>query len=204
MQIDHVLIAVPDLGPSVRAVEEQLGMLSLEGGRHPAWGTANRIVPLGEAYLELVAVEDEAAAETVPFGRWVARSMTDRPKPMGWAVRVEHLDETANRLGLTVGSGSRARPDGRTISWRAAGIETAASEPSLPFFIEWANDADLPGRTPVAHGLDGMRIARLVIDGDPDRLATWLGEHELPVEIRRGPAAVAHVVLEHGGREIVL
>jgi len=56
VQIDHVLIAVPDLGPSVRAVEEQLGMLSLEGGRHPDWGTANRIVPLGEAYLELVAV----------------------------------------------------------------------------------------------------------------------------------------------------
>jgi len=204
VQIDHVLIAVPDLGPSVRAVEEQLGMPSLEGGRHPDWGTANRIVPLGEAYLELVAVEDGAAAETVPFGRWVARSTADRPKPMGWAVRVEHLEETADRLELTVESGSRARPDGRTISWRAAGIEAAASEPSLPFFIEWANDADLPGRTPVAHGFEGMRIARLVIDGDPDRLATWLGEHELPVEIRRGPATVAHVVLERGGREAVL
>jgi hypothetical protein len=63
MQIDHVLIAVADLGPSARAFEAKLGVTSVEGGRHPQWGTANRIVPLGDTYLELVSVADPGSGE---------------------------------------------------------------------------------------------------------------------------------------------
>ena len=51
---------------------------SVDGGRHPGWGTANRIVPLGDTYIELVTVVDEAEAAQSPFGRWVA-SAPDGP-----------------------------------------------------------------------------------------------------------------------------
>src|SRR3954453_3346382 len=63
VQLDHALIAVHDLVPAARELQARHGLASLEGGRHPGWGTANRIVPLGETYLELVAIvdEDEAA-----------------------------------------------------------------------------------------------------------------------------------------------
>jgi hypothetical protein len=204
MQIDHVLIAVADLGPSARAFEAKLGVTSVEGGRHTQWGTANRIVPLGDTYLELVSVADRAAASGTAYGSWVARAAANPSRPMGWAVRVEDLDELARRLGLAVTRGGRVRPDGRSISWRTAGIEVAASEPSLPFFIEWADEMDLPGRATVAHPFHGIRLARLVIAGDPDRLADWLGKHRLPVDVRRGDAAVVQVVLEHAGGETVL
>jgi hypothetical protein len=96
--IDHLLIATGDLDAAAAAAE-RLGLPVAAGGRHPGWGTANRIVPLGDAYLELVAVVDPAEAATSGFGSWVAAAP---PGPMGWAVRPRDLKATASRLGLGV------------------------------------------------------------------------------------------------------
>src|SRR5690349_10344511 len=114
------------------------GLYSVEGGRHPAWGTANRIVPLGDSYLELVAVVEPATAATCAFGRWVASGASTIARPIGWAVRTSHLDEIAQRLDLPVHAGSRTTVAGDELQWRSAGIDEAAAEPSLPFFIQWA------------------------------------------------------------------
>ena len=151
-----------------------IGLPSVEGGRHPGWGTANRIVPLGETYIELVTVVDETEAAQSPFGRWVASAPDG---PLGWAVRTDRLDDIARRLGLTVASGSRG-----DLRWRLAGIEHAAAEPYLPFFIEWAPGTPLPGRGAVGE------LSELQLRGDPDRLAAWLGEHHLPITVNlKGP-----------------
>ena len=165
-------------------MEAQHGLASIEGGRHPGWGTANRIVPLGDTYLELVAVVDEAQAARNPFGRWVAGAP---PGPLGWAVRTDGLDKVAGWLGLTVEDGSRIGRDGRRIEWRLAGVEQAASQPSLPFFIEWAPGTTLPG-----HGHEG-RIDALELVGDVERLREWLGGHQLPITVRSGAPAVAAI-----------
>jgi Glyoxalase-like domain len=77
-ELDHVLVAVPDLAAAARVLEEEHGLTAIEGGRHPGWGTANRIVPLGDSYLELVAVVDAGEAARSPFGRWVAASQSAR------------------------------------------------------------------------------------------------------------------------------
>jgi hypothetical protein len=179
LELDHVLIAVGDL--------EAAGDLpSVPGGRHPGWGTANRIVPLGETYLELIAVVDPAEAARTPFGRWVAASHG----LLGWAVRTGDIDAVAARLQLDVGGGSRVRGDGRVLSWRLAGVEQAVAEPHLPFFIQWGEGTELPGS-----GGGAFRLAGLELRGDPARLAEWLGDHELPVEIADGEPAVTRVVL---------
>jgi hypothetical protein len=47
MELDHVLIGVTDLAAAARELEARCGLVSVEGGSHPHWGTANRIVPLG-------------------------------------------------------------------------------------------------------------------------------------------------------------
>jgi len=60
LELDHVLLAVADLEAAGREIEAWYGLTSIEGGRHPGWGTANRIVPLGETYLELITVVDES------------------------------------------------------------------------------------------------------------------------------------------------
>src|SRR5687767_15772991 len=45
-----------------RDFEARHGLASVDGGRHRDFGTANRIIPLGSTYLELVAVVDPGAA----------------------------------------------------------------------------------------------------------------------------------------------
>jgi Glyoxalase-like domain len=204
LELDHVLIAVAELGAAASELETRHGLVSIEGGRHPGWGTANRIVPLGETYLELIAVVDEAEAAESSFGRWVLEAHPDLATPLGWAVRTDELDLVAQRLGLTVRTGSRLAPDGELLRWRSAGIERAAVEPSLPFFIDWDPDSPLPGRTAVTHTVGLVKIARLVLDGDADRLAGWLGDHELPIVVCEGTPALASIVLAGPASEIVL
>ena len=204
MEIDHVLLAASDLAAGARELEARHGLASLDGGRHPGWGTATRIVPLGAAYLELVAVVDAAEAARSAFGSWVAGVGPGTVRPFGWAVRTDELDAVAGRLGLTVAAGSRATRDGRLLRWRLAGIEHVATEPSLPFFIEWGDDTPLPGRARADHPAGAVCIDRLELGGDADRLAGWLGEHDLPVTVRAGPPAVTCVVLAGAAGTIVV
>jgi hypothetical protein len=204
VELDHVLIAVTDLEAAGAEMEARQGLSSVVGGRHPGWGTANRIVPLGPSYLELVAVVDEQAAARSAFGRWVAGGASSLGRPLGWAVRTGELDEVGRRLGLPVRSGSRVAASGGLLRWRSAGIEQAAAEPCLPFFIEWAAGVPLPGTMVVAHPAAPVRISELLLDGEPDRVASWLGDHALPIVVHAGRPAVAAVVLRTVSGEVVL
>ena len=67
LELDHVLIAVDVLDEAGRWIEERHGLTSIQGGRHTGWGTANRIVPLGGSYLELIAVVDHKIVEIQVF-----------------------------------------------------------------------------------------------------------------------------------------
>jgi Glyoxalase-like domain len=161
-------------------------------------------VPLGDTYLELIAVVDETEAALSPVGSWVARACSGGARPLGWAVRTGELDTVARRLGLVVAAGSRVTRDGRTLRWRLAGKEQAAAEPFLPFFIEWAPGTPFPGRTPVTHRAGGVRIAKLQLVGDAERLDVWLGAHDLPIAVEPGSPALRSITLAGADREIVL
>ncbi|HUZ87714.1 MAG TPA: VOC family protein [Candidatus Baltobacterales bacterium] len=121
MELDHVLIAVANLSTAGRAIEEHHGLVTVEGGHHAAWGTANRIVPLGDSYLELVAVVDHARASESTFGRWVAAGASGAGQPLGWAVRTSRLAQIARRLDIPVHAGSRATSGGQHLRWRVDG-----------------------------------------------------------------------------------
>jgi hypothetical protein len=204
VEIDHILIAVGDLAVAAREFEEHHGLASIEGGRHPGWGTANRIAPLGKTYLELVAVVDAAEARQSVFGRWVARATNLQGQPIGWAVRTDEIDNVGRRLGLTVHAGSRVTPTGARLEWRAAGMEEAAAESSLPFFIEWSPRTSFPGHTPVRHAHGTPAITGILIRGDADRLADWLDGERLPIFVNPGNPMLAGIVLSRADREIVL
>jgi Glyoxalase-like domain len=144
VKLDHIVVAVHDLGSAAEYLESEHGLGSYVGGSHPPWGTANRIVPLGDSYLELIAVVDEPIAATSDVGRWVGGGASSRGSPIGWAVRPDDLDVTSRRLGLAAHKGSRTTPDGAIVRWRMAGIERALSD-HLPWFIEWSDTATSPG-----------------------------------------------------------
>ena len=202
LTIDHVILPVADLAVAAAEIETRYGLASIEGGSHPAWGTANRIVPLGDAYVELVTVIDPEAAAQAAFGRWVAGATPGRP--LGWAVRTNAIEDVARSLGLPVTLGQRAAPGRELITWRSAGVDVAARESGLPFFIQWGDSVGLPGATSVRHPRGPARVNRLVLTEDPARLAHWLGVHDLPLSVRAGPSGLSAVVLTQGHRAVEL
>jgi Glyoxalase-like domain len=204
MWMDHVIYAVDDLDAAGAVLFDREGLASVPGGRHEGWGTANRIVPLGATYLELITVADRARAADSLLGRWVASRASHLCRPLGWAVRTGELDQVAGRLGLTVSSGARAAPTGEVLRWRSAGMEQAAAESLLPFFIEWAEGVRLPGTTTVNHPAAPAAISKVLLQGDPGRLAAWLGGHALPIVVHPGGPAVAAVVISAASGEIVI
>jgi catechol 2,3-dioxygenase-like lactoylglutathione lyase family enzyme len=205
MRIDHVVVAVRDLDYAARRFEEELGLASVEGGVHPAWGTGNRIVPLGESYIELLGVVDEDQAAANLFGRSVLDVATEEGCLANWCVAPDDLDAAAARLGLEPARGFRDRPDGVRLEWRSMGLDVAIAEPCLPFFIAWDVPANAhPGRTHVNHPARPTGLAWVDVSGDPARIQAWLGENYPPVRIAVGPPAVLAMGLVTQRGELVI
>ncbi|HEY8839814.1 MAG TPA: VOC family protein [Candidatus Dormibacteraeota bacterium] len=77
--LDHVLIAVADLAAAAREIEARHGLASIDGGRHSAWGTANRIVPVGDSYLEQFALAGILEGDEEPVAGVVYHIATPCP-----------------------------------------------------------------------------------------------------------------------------
>src|SRR2546426_12171170 len=61
--IDHIIIGVNNLEQASALFSQQLGLAVSGGGIHPAGGTANRIIVIGDTYLELITVRTPSEAE---------------------------------------------------------------------------------------------------------------------------------------------
>ncbi len=160
------------------------GLRSIAGGRHPGRGTANRIIPLGDCYLELITIADEDEAERHPASRRVVRAVADGTLFPVWIATVDDLAAERERLlrlrlplpALT--EGSRTKPDGSRLEWRMQEL-VADGEPSpLPFLIEWQVPAEqYPGWLPPADPQRRVRFRSLLLsDPDPARARSLLGE----------------------------
>ena len=205
LRLDHVVYAVPDLDEAAVRFRGEFGLDSTEGGRHERWGTANRIVPLGDQYLEIVAAVDEPMAAETAFGRGVLERAA---RGGGWftmAAVADDLDAVASRLGIEVGSGSRTRPDGQTVRWRMAGLDDQRREPWMPFFLTWDVPDELhPGRARAGHGVRATGLAWVEVGGDAERLRTWLGGDELPIRVTDGEPGIHRVAISTPDGELVI
>jgi hypothetical protein len=203
--IDHVILLVGDLGEAADWMWHHHGLASVDGGRHPGHGTGNRIVPLGDTYIELMAVVDPVEASESSMGSWAAANTTDRPTPAALCLRTDDADAEGARLGLDPLAMSRARPDGSTLSWRLVGVDEAFGEDRLPFFIEWhGTPEDHPARATAEHRAEPTGVLRVHLGGEPDLVAGRLGAHDLPITIVDGPPGITRVVVETRTGEIVL
>jgi Glyoxalase-like domain len=205
IELDHVILATPDLDGSAQRLESEHRLPSAPGGRHAGLGTENRIVPLGDAYVELLGVADRDEAAANPFGSWLLAQVADGEAWIGWSVRTDDLEGVCARLGLEAQAMSRSRPDGFELRWRVAGLARARDDPSLPFFISWdVPGEDLPGRAGGEVQATGARIAAVEIGADEEALREWLGELPGTVRAAAGPPGVHSVaVAGAGGIEVL-
>ena len=142
--IDHLVIAVPDLDASAAELGDALGLAFTAGGSHPGAGSANRIAFLGEPYLELIAIEDEAAARERPIGAAAIRALDGGGGLATYALLDDELETTVAELRAN-GSrlaepqhGSRRRPDGETVEWWTATLDRLGPD-QPPFLIRHAH-----------------------------------------------------------------
>jgi hypothetical protein len=207
-RIDHAVMAVRDLDASAGRLREEHGLRFAPGGRHPRWGTANMIAPLGDDYLELLGVVDEDMGRGTVLGRTLLELSADADRWFSICLADDEIEATAGRLGLAVQPGSRARPDGTEVRWRGAGIEERGSDLWLPFFISWDVPPALhPSAAPAEHAIAVERISWAEVGGNAERLHEWLGGTDAPIRVvddggDRRVRAVALAVSE--GDEIVL
>ena len=175
LELSQVIYAVHDLDVAARRIASY-GLTVLEGGRHPGLGTANRIVPLGGSYFELLGVVDEQEARGNNFGRALLAQLQQGDHLVRWSLRTDDIDRVAAERGLKPERRSRQRPDGVLLSWHAAGLELSLQEGWLPFFMQWDDPTQYPGALPVQHAQRVHDIAWLEITSRDDQfLQRWLG-----------------------------
>jgi len=143
--IDHVVIAVADPDAAAAELTEKVGLAFTAGGRHEGLGTFNRIAFLGDAYLELIGVEDAAAAQGWAIGRAAVRALEFGGGFVTYGLVDDAIRVTVGRLqanGSSIGPvvhGSRERPDGEVVEWwTATPPELGPDRP--PFLIKHLND----------------------------------------------------------------
>jgi len=203
---DHVQIAVSDLDDAAARFHADHGLRSLAGGHHPGRGTANRIIPLGDSYLELITITDVAEAANQPTSLRVARALAERAFMPVWIVRTDDLGrerERLLRLGLALpplAAGSRQKPDGTWLEWRMQELVAEAIPSPLPFLIEWlAPPENHPGWLPEADPQRNVRFQSLVLSHPYPAPA-----RRLLSTVLRGHACWRVVEGEPGVRELVM
>lgn len=190
LAFDHLLLAVPDLDVAAERWLAEHGLASLPGGRHDGHGTANRIVPLGSDYLELISVVDPEEAETSPVGRWIRRGLEAGGGLWGLNLRTDDADAVAKRLGLEVLEFVREPPDGDPIRFRLVGLEGAVGPERLPFFSEHPVDdrgavgPGHPGRQEAPHRVRPWGIRWVELGGDEERIRRWIGPEADGLDLR--------------------
>lgn len=203
VRIDHVLLACRDIEATGVRLLRDYGLASVPGGTHPDWGTGNRIVPLGEQYLELIGITDHDRAATNPFGRWIAAQTRDGDALAGLMVEPDDFDAVCARLQLTPTPGQRALPDGTSLTWRLAGVAEAITR-SLPCFISWGSPGKrLTDRVPEG-GIDATGIAWVELGGEPEEIRAWLGGEASGLRLVGRKPGVRRMAITSADGELIL
>jgi glyoxalase-like protein len=204
LELGQVILGVRDLDGATRRMEA-LGFTVLDGGVHPGLGTANRIIPLGREYLELLGVVDRALAEAQWYGQALLARIADGDRLVRWSLRTDLIEKVAGAHGLVPERRRRIRPDGRPLSWRAAGLREATADSWPPFFMQWDDPADFPGAIPVRHANGARGIAWLeVATPDPERLERLRAGGEAPIRLVTGPPGLGRVAIVTTSGELIV
>lgn len=150
--LDHLIVAVRDLGDATRRYSTLLSRRPSWRGEHPGWGTANALFRLDNTYLELITPHGDG-----PLGRTVAARLDRRGDgPIGLAFATSDLDAAHAQLvakGLEpppVSPGLGHDSDtGQVRNWRSVLLPDAHTRGLLIIAIQHEAPNRLPEAAPV-------------------------------------------------------
>lgn len=158
LRLDHLAVSAVTLEGGVAAVEEALGVRLAGGGQHPHMATHNRLLALGDIYLEVIATDPAAPRPAWP--RWFDLDrFAGRPRLTNWVCACDDLE--AALAGAPSGVGVPVDLQRGDYRWRMA----VPADGRLPFdggfpaLIQWQG-ALHPAR---ALPESGIRLALLEI-----------------------------------------
>jgi catechol 2,3-dioxygenase-like lactoylglutathione lyase family enzyme len=168
--IDHIIIGVNNLEQAATLFSQKLGLAASGGGIHPTGGTANRIIVIGDTYLELIAVHIPEEAQQSTLDR-----LAIHEGYLNFVLASNDIEADSqmmtNRgtqiLGPTPGSLRAA--DGRTRGWSRTNIELPDLAQHYPFIIQHDSSGEerrirLAGwTTPPEHPLGATQIRSATI-----------------------------------------
>ncbi len=181
MQLDHLAIVAADLDEGAAWCEAALGLPLVAGGRHPQFGTWNRLLSLGPGlYLEVIAPDPAAPPPGRP--RWFGLDHAGAPRLGNWIVRVSSPEmippDRGDRLALERGD----------LRWQI-GVPADGHVPKgggLPTVICWTAGQHPSERLPDT----GARLVSLTIrHPDAARLARQVLPQLADDRVRYEPAA---------------
>jgi len=169
LELDHLIVAGPDLADLVAAFERLTGARAAPGGRHAGQGTHNALVGLGPGrYLELLAPDPEQSEGDFRAGiahltapalhTWCARAGGADGVAAGGADgvadRIAAAGLAPRRLPM-----SRQRPDGVTLRWELVFADGHPYGGLLPFFIDWQGSPHPSGQLAPQLSCAGLTLA---------------------------------------------
>jgi catechol 2,3-dioxygenase-like lactoylglutathione lyase family enzyme len=209
--LDHILLGCSDLDRGIAFVQERTGIPPAFGGVHPGRGTQNALISLGERsarelnphrYLEIIAPDPKQSG----VEQYSVIAKLKEPRLIGWAAHRDDLDQFAERLhqaGIEFEGpqpGSRQRPDGKVLHWKALRLKDDHGG-LLPFFIQWSSDTTHPS-------VDAPRGCHLqsfeLFTPDPNALAKITDQLDLGVDISRFAEPQIRAVIVCAGKELKL
>jgi hypothetical protein len=201
LRFDHIAISAQTLEEGVAWVEDALGVALAGGGQHAHMATHNRLLGLGDLYLEVIAADPSAPAPNWP--RWFdLDNFSGPPKLTNWVAGCESITEA---LALSPpGSGIPAQLQRGDYRWQMA-IPADGKLPfdgAFPALIQWQG-ALHPAR---ALPESGLRLTRMEIahpDSEALRAALAPLIDDPRIVITSGATALrASFDTPHGSRQL--
>ena len=170
LKLDHLALTGKTLEEAVAHCEDVLGITLAAGGRHEAFGTHNRLLGLGDVYLEAIAIDPDGAAPSQP--RWFDMdNFSGPPRLRNWICATDDLAAALECAPPGTGRIWDLRRD--DLTWQMAVPEDGKLpfDGAFPALIAWGSTTPPPARLPDV----GCRLVQLeVAHPEADALRTIL------------------------------
>lgn len=197
LRLDHLAVSAATLAEGGEAVESALGLPLAAGGQHGHMGTHNRLLNLGDLYLEVIAIDPGAVKPAWP--RWFdLDNFSGPPRLTNWVCACDDLEAALREA--PDGTGVPTQLSRGDLRWRMA-IPATGKLPfgeGYPALIEWQGAHPAP-RLPDR----GARLKMLeIVNPDAEILRKSLRLSDPKVVIVQGPIASlrAEIMTPHGLR----